>query len=53
MVEAMSSIAIAITIAQRYGSSISSLNHRQSPEDGGDGQNIYNLLLQMGLIDQF
>ena len=53
MVEAMSSVGTAIAIAERYGSSISSPNHRQSPEDGGDGQNIYNLLLQMGLIDQF
>jgi hypothetical protein len=53
MVEAMSSVGIAIAIAERYGSSISSPNHRQSLEDGGDGQNTYNLLPWKGLIDQF
>jgi hypothetical protein len=53
MVEAMSSVGTAIAIAEQYGSSISSPNNRQSPEDGGDGQNIYNLLPRKGLVDQF
>jgi hypothetical protein len=44
MVEAMGSVATAIAIAEQYNSSISNPNHWQSPEDGGDGQNIYNLL---------
>ena len=53
MVKAMSSLGTDIAIAELYGSSISSPNHRQSPEDRGDGQNIYNLLSLKGLLDQF
>jgi hypothetical protein len=53
MVEAMSSVGTANAIAEEYGSSISSQNHRQSPEDGGDGQNMYNLLPLKGPVDQF
>jgi hypothetical protein len=52
MVEAMSSVETASKIAEGYGSSISSQNHRQSPEDGGDGQNIYKLVPWKGFIDQ-
>ena len=42
-----------VTIAERDGPRVSSPNHRQSPEDGGDWQNIHNLLPRKGLVDQF
>ena len=52
IVVAMGSIATAVAIAERDCSSVSSPNNRQSSENGGDGQNVYNLLPRKGLIDQ-
>ena len=53
LVVAMGSIAAAVAIAERYGPCIAGPNHRQSSEDGGDGQDVHNLLPRKGLIDQF
>ena len=53
LVVAIGAIATAGAIAERDGSYISSQNHWQTPEDGGDGQNVHNLLSQKSLVDQF
>ena len=53
LVVAMSFIATAVAIAERDGPCIAGPNHRQSSEDGGDGQDVHNLLPRKGLIDQF
>jgi hypothetical protein len=57
LVVAMGSIATAVAIAKRDGPCITGQklapNHRQSSEDGGDGQDAHNLLPWKGLIDQF
>ena len=49
----MCAISTAVAIAERDGPRVSSLNHRQPPEDRGDWQNIHNLLARKGLVDQF
>ena len=43
VVVAMGAISTAISIAERDGPRISCPNHGQSPQDGGDGQNVDNL----------
>ena len=53
MVAAICALATAIAIAERDGPRISGPNHGQSPEDGGDGQNIHSLLPRKGLVVQF
>ena len=53
VVVTMCAISTAVTIAERDDPRVSSPNHRQSPEDRGDWQNIRNLLPRKGLVDQF
>ena len=53
LVAAMGAIATAVATAERDGPRISGQSHRQSPEDGGDGQNIHNLFPRKGLVDKF
>jgi hypothetical protein len=53
VVVTMGAIATSVAIAERNGPRISSPNHWQSPQDGGYGQNVHNLLPRKCLVDQF
>ena len=53
VVVAMGAITTTFAIAERDGPRISGPNHGQSLEDGGDGQNVHNLLHRKGLVGQF
>ena len=50
VVVAMGAVATATVIAERDGPCISSPNHRQPPEDGGDEKYVYYLLSQAGSV---
>ena len=50
VVVAMGTVATATVIAERDGPCISSPNHRQPPEDGGDEQSVYHLLPPAGSV---
>ena len=52
VVVAMGPVAAAVAIPERDGPCISCQNHRQSPKDRGDGQNVHDLLPRKGLVDQ-
>ena len=49
---AMGTVAAAIAIAELDGTSITCPHYRQPPKDGGDGQDINNLLPRKSLVDQ-
>ena len=49
----MGAIATAVAIAERDGSRITGPYHWQSPEDGGDGQNVHSFPSMKSLVDQF
>ena len=48
----MGAVAAAVAIAERDSTRITGPNHRQPPQDGGDGQDVNNLLPRKGLVDQ-
>ena len=52
VVVAMGAVVTATVIAKQDGSHISSVNHRQPPENGGDGQNVCYLLSLNLLVDE-
>ena len=52
VVIAMGAVATAIAIAELDGTIITCPHYRQPPKDGGDGQDINNLLPRKSLIDQ-
>ena len=48
----MGAVAAAVAIAERDSTLITGPNHRQPPQDGGDGQDVNDLLPRKGLVDQ-
>ena len=48
----MGAVAAAVAIAERDSTRITGPNHRQPPQDGGDGQDVNDLLPRKGLVDQ-
>ena len=56
MVIAMGAVAASIATAERDGASITCQNHRQPPQDWGNGQDVNYLLWVLsrkGFVDQF